>query len=71
VPGDGGGRLAPDATGLNTQKISATNGSTITTDAPSRGVVSLDTWRWRPWAGWWGGREMACWSFAERSRRTA
>lgn len=34
-------------------------------------VADLNVWRWRPWPGWWGSREMACWSFAERSRRIA
>jgi hypothetical protein len=71
VPGDGGGRRAPHATGLDTQTITAANGPTIIDDATSGIVVKLDAWRWRPWPGWWGGREMACWSFAERSRRIA
>ena len=70
MPGDGGGRRIPDATGLDPQTITAVNGPTIIA-APSRVVVDLDAWRWRPWPGWWGSREMACWSFAERSRRIA
>jgi hypothetical protein len=71
VPGDGGGRRAPHATGLDTQTITAANGPSIIDDATSGVVVKLDVWRWRPWPGWWGSREMACWSFAERSRRIA
>ena len=67
----GGGRRVPNATGLDTQTITAANGPTIIADARSGVVVDLDAWRWRPWPGWWGSRELACWSFAERSRRTA
>jgi hypothetical protein len=60
----GGGRRASDATGLDTQTITTANGPTIIDDATSGIVVNLDSWRWRPWAGWWGSREMACWSEA-------
>jgi hypothetical protein len=41
------------------------------TPDPDQVVVDMEAFRWRPWSGWWGGREMACWSFAEWSRRIA
>jgi hypothetical protein len=54
----------------------------VTTPAPPRTtttgkqfdviVTDLTTWRTRrlvaPWPGFWAGREMATWTWAERSR---
>jgi hypothetical protein len=47
----------------------------MATVASMSSVVDLQAWRrqrlTRPWPGWWGGREMATWTQAERSRRSA
>jgi hypothetical protein len=38
-------------------------------------VTRLDDWKASrlaaPWPGWWAGREMATWTWAERTRRPA
>ena len=58
------GRPGPDTSTTTTPRPSETTTVVIVAQPPDRVVVDLDTWRWRPWPGWWGSREMACWSEA-------
>ena len=75
APPNGRSRAPDGRPGLDTSTTTPLPSETTTivmiTEGPAAAVADLDAYRWRPWPGWWGSHEMACWSFAERSRRTA
>ena len=50
-------------------------GTTTTGKQFEASITRLADWRHRrllaPWPGWWGGAEVRCWTWAERSRRAS